>query len=97
MQVELIRWLDTGLAVADGWQDVDYYKREGKCSEVVSSGLLVFEDDDRVILANSYDPDHDTYVNAMVISKSAIITRATPTFDEDIRLLLGMKTDKVAA
>ena len=97
MQVDIIRWLDTGLAGSDGWKDKAFYMREGKCSEVISAGLLVHEDEEVVIVANSYDPDNDLYVNAQVIAKSAIISRGTPCFDGDIRLLTGLPAERVAA
>lgn len=92
MQVELIRWLDTGLAIAEGWKTPDWYASQAatRRMEVLSVGFLVHEDDDVIVLAQSYDPEHNQYVNAEVIAKQGIITRGTPMFDGDIRLLAQM-------
>lgn len=99
MQVDIIRWLDTGLAISEGWKRPEHYASQARTGrmEVVSAGLLVYEDDDVVVVANSYDPELDQFVNAQVIAKVAILSRATPLFDDDVRLLTGMPKALVEA
>ena len=99
MQVEVIRWLDTGMALAEGWKKAGFYASQANLTrmEVVTVGLLVYEDDDVVVVANSYDREHDAYVNAQVVAKVAIISRATPLLHEDVTLLTGLRTVEQAA
>lgn len=75
---EAVRWLDTGMAIAEGWKDAAYIRSQAKVGrmEVLSVGLLVFEDDDVVVLANSYDREHDAFHNAQVIAKAGILSRS---------------------
>jgi hypothetical protein len=99
MQVDVIRWLDTGMAVAEGWKSPDYYASQAKTArmEVISVGLLVYEDDDVVVLCTSYDREHDAYVNGQVIAKAGILTRGTMAWDGDVRLITGLPAIQEAA
>lgn len=77
MRVEVVRWLDSGLAMSDGWQPVEYYKERAltEAMEVVSTGMPMHEDDEVLILAGTWDPALNQFLNAQVIAKKNILRR----------------------
>lgn len=79
MKVELVEWLDSGLSLHEGWATKEVYLAKAGLDRMaaLSAGFVMHEDDDQLILALSYDAEHDTYFSAQVIAKSAIVRRET--------------------
>lgn len=78
MRVEVVRWLDSGMALSDGWQSPEWFKERARTEsmEVVSVGIPMHEDDEVVVLAATWDPALDQYLNAQVIVKANILARS---------------------
>lgn len=58
-----------------GWAPASRYiekASEGMTNDVVSVGYLMAADEDIVVLAPTYDRDHDTYYGAQVIAREAV-------------------------
>lgn len=79
MRVELVQWLDTGLAVNDGWMDTSYVvsRAHHLARPVTSSGIVMHEDEEAIVLAGAYAKDTGQWLNAHAILKSAIVGRRT--------------------
>lgn len=77
MTVEVIKWLDSGLSIADGWQTIEFYREAGRLDRMYAYtvGMVFHEDEDVVLVAQTYDPKHDTYINAQAIAKANITDR----------------------
>jgi hypothetical protein len=75
VKMEWVKWLDTGLAISDGWMTPEHILAHAQNQTVESVGFVMHEDTDIIVLTGSYAPDIDQHLNAQVIRKSAIIAR----------------------
>jgi hypothetical protein len=75
MRVERVTWLDTGLAISDGWMTPAHILEHATNQLVTSVGFVMYEDDDRLILTGTFAADIDQHLNAQSISKIAIRQR----------------------
>lgn len=79
----LIRWLDSGMAIARGWASVDEYVKSatgGKdVMEAETIGYLVFEDENIVLIAQTLDLGNEQMLNAQAIAKTCIHERVELT------------------
>jgi len=75
-QIVVIEWLDSGLYLDEGWAPQEDYLRELTLDRmtVITSGILMHEDEEMIVVATSYDPSHDTYYGAQVIARSNVIS-----------------------
>ena len=72
-----VTWLDSGMHIDHGWAPRSQYI-EGVLLDrmhVTTVGMLMAEDEDTVLLGLNYDPAHDAWIGAQVISKGSIISR----------------------
>ena len=79
MNIEYVRWLDSGTHLHDGWMQLDIVKQQApSClQEVDTVGHVVYEDEEVIVLGLSVDENNSTVFGAQVIAKSCIKHRAT--------------------
>ena len=79
MNIEYVRWLDSGTHLHDGWMQLEVVQQQAPAclQEVDTVGHVVFEDDDVIVLGLSVDSNNATVFGAQVIAKSCIKHRAT--------------------
>lgn len=84
MNVERIEWLDSGMEVGDGWKPIKHLLDDWKHDDmnVISAGLVAYEDDDVVGLSHSYSPSNDTSLSLILIAKKNIIEREVLYIDD---------------
>lgn len=75
--MERIEWIDSGLSFASTWMAeslIEERAREwdGLC---VSVGHVVYEDDERVILGTTHDPEGNNWAACFGIQKRCIVKR----------------------
>ena len=77
MNIEYIRWLDSGTHLSDGWMKLEIVQQQAKASlqYVDTVGHVVYEDDEVVVLGLSVDEANDTVFGAQVIAKGNIVQR----------------------
>lgn len=73
-----VRWIDSGMAIDHGWAGRERYLRDVRIDRMIahSTGYLMHEDDDLLVLSTTYDPAGRTFYGAQVIAKSSIIERS---------------------
>lgn len=71
----LVRWIDSGLFISDGWQQLTEVigQATGSNMTVTTIGHLVYEDDDIVVVGLSLDRDNDAVFGAQTIARQNII------------------------
>lgn len=73
MTILHIAWLDS--ETSDGWQKTDEVGQELGATH--STGFLIHESDQFILIAHSYDPDTESANGLMTIPKGAIKSRRT--------------------
>jgi hypothetical protein len=76
-QIEIVQWIDSGLAISDGWMDHDEIVKQGSYEHMLAEtvGYWVHEDENVLILSHTYDEALDAHLNVQVIAISAIQNR----------------------
>jgi hypothetical protein len=71
----LVRWIDSGLFISDGWQQLTEVigQATGSNMTVTTIGHLIHEDDEIVVVGLSLDKDNDAVFGAQTIAKMNII------------------------
>lgn len=68
-----VEWIDSGAARSDGWEPRQEMIDGLDISRaVVTVGVLLLEDEDRIILAQTADDSSDTFFSAFCIWKPSI-------------------------
>jgi hypothetical protein len=67
-----IRWIDSGTAYENGWENKEAILRAAKLHEISTIGWLIGEDDFAYIVCTSYDQDNETFFGTQVIAKPAV-------------------------
>lgn len=75
--MERIEWVDSGLAFANTWTPeplIEDRVRDwnGIC---VSVGQVVYEDEERIVLGITHDPEHNAWAACFGIQKRCIVKR----------------------
>lgn len=75
--MEAVEWTDSGLHIDEGWASLEVYRSvaKGWDGTVTTVGFLIYEDDERLVLALSRDHQRDCVYGAQLIAKGSIITR----------------------
>lgn len=77
-QMVRVEWIDSGMARTNGWEKaediIEGLRRTPEFMRVVSVGLLLFQDEEQVILAQSYDAHNENFVNAHGIYRPNVIS-----------------------
>ena len=83
MDIEYIRWLDSGTHLSDGWMKLEVVQQQAKASlqYVETVGHVVHEDDEVVVLGLSIDEANSTVFGAQVIAKGNIVQRGRVMVD----------------
>lgn len=78
MNIEYVRWLDSGTHLHDGWMQLEVVQQQAKAclQEVETVGHVVFEDDEVIVLGLSIDEANNTVFGAQVIAKQNIRFRS---------------------
>lgn len=87
-------WVDSGMNRTNGWeslQDTLAGIGDKQLAPVITVGVLMHEDDNQVVIGQSYDSGNDTWYSAQVIWKKAllsleplmVVTLPEPREDED--------------
>ena len=86
MDIEYVRWLDSGTHLHDGWMQLEVVQQQAKAclQEVETVGHVVFEDDDVIVLGLSVDAVNSTVFGAQVIAKQNIVTRGPLVLHESV-------------
>jgi len=66
-------WVDSGLAVHDGWIDAD--SLPDNVETVESVGIWIGENDNVVIIAGTRDHENEQWLNCQLIWKKAIVEK----------------------
>jgi hypothetical protein len=77
VEIEEVHWADSGYNFATRWENIDeviHIAKEwnGHTSTV---GYVVYEDEDRIVLAQTLDGERPNAVNAFLIYKPNIMSR----------------------
>lgn len=85
MNVERIEWLDSGMEVGDGWKPIKHLLDDWKCDDmnVISAGLVAYEDEDVVGLSHSHSLSGDTFLSLILIAKKNILKREVLYVDKE--------------
>lgn len=79
--VHAITWMDSGVHIDHGWGPrqsfMDAVSKQGMT--VISVGMVMHEDDDVVLIGQTYDPGRDSWIAGQAIAKSNIIERRALT------------------
>lgn len=75
-----VEWIDSGMSRANGWESLEKCI-EGlglaaapvRSMEVVTVGLLMHEDDDHIVVAQSYDRHNESWFSTQVIWRPALV------------------------
>lgn len=72
-----VRWLDSGMHIDKGWASLEDYRANTETArmQVVTVGILMHEDDETILIGQSFDPAHDTWVGGQLIVKENVISR----------------------
>jgi hypothetical protein len=71
-----VEWVDSGLNIDHGWASKDKYleNTEKKRMLVDTVGILMHEDEEKVVVALSHDQNLDTWYSAQLILRESIIS-----------------------
>ena len=74
-----VQWLDSGQIIDLGWAKSAAYtaKATMESMNVTSVGIVMHEDPDILLLAQSHDPDNGNWLGVMAIAKDSIFSRKT--------------------
>jgi hypothetical protein len=69
-----VLWLDSGLHIDHGWASAATYKEGADLSRmtVLTVGLLMDENEDRILVGLNYDEAHEAWIGAQAIARSSI-------------------------
>ena len=72
-----VRWLDSGMHIDKGWASLEDYRKDTSTQRmtVVTVGILMHEDEETLLIGQSFDPAHDHWVGGQLIVKENIIDR----------------------
>ena len=71
-----VQWTDSGMHINHNWASLDEFKKNiGPDTTVVQTvGMLMHEEDEYILVGQSYDPTHDTWYGAQMILKSNVVS-----------------------
>lgn len=71
----LVRWVDSGLFISDGWQQLTEVigQATGSNMTVTTIGHLIYEDDEIVVVGLSLDRDNNAVFGAQTIARMNIL------------------------
>jgi len=77
MEIEEVHWVDSGFNFANRWESLDDIIHTAKEWNGHSStvGYVVFEDEDRIVLAQTLDGERPNGANVFLIYKPNIMSR----------------------
>lgn len=77
MNVERVIWIDSGFQISDGWTPVVSALSDFKFDDmqVITAGIVVYEDDDMLGLSTSYNPKSESFFGLQLIAKKNILLR----------------------
>ena len=72
-----VKWLDSGMHIDKGWASLEDYRKDTETSRmtVVTVGILMHEDDQTILIGQTYDPSHDHWVGGQLILKENVVSR----------------------
>lgn len=72
-----VRWLDSGMHIDKGWASLEDYRKDTGTArmEVITVGFLMHEDEETLLVGQSYDPAHDHWVGGQLIVKANVLAR----------------------
>ena len=70
-----VEWLDSGLQLDKGWATRDTYIASAHLAVVYTTGYLMHEDDDIIVVSPTYDPKAGHFFAAQVIDKASVRAR----------------------
>ena len=79
IRMVLVTWLDSGLASSDAeWQTTEEIVgsmrlHDESSMQVSTVGYLIHEDDEHLVVAQSYDPHNEHFLNAQMIFAPCVI------------------------
>lgn len=80
-----VEWVDSGVARDNGWEPKQVIVEHLDFEPVTSVGWLLFEDEERIILAQTYDEKHQNFYNLHAVWRPAIkkitVLRARKEYD----------------
>lgn len=78
-RVEVVEWNDSGMQGDVGWKKAETFAAAMTVDKMLAHtvGFVMHEDEDVLLLGQTYDAAHDAYCGAMAILKRDILRRET--------------------
>ena len=81
-----VDWMDSGLARSDGWESTNTVMTEMSMGRpVTTSGLYLGEDDEKIVVALTRDPENDMWFSAFGVLKKNITAVRTLRVREEVK------------
>ena len=67
-----VQWLDSGLQLDQGWGSRESYLEKARLATVFTTGYLMHEDEQIIVISPTYDPQAGHFFAAQVIDKASV-------------------------